>query len=156
MSIQSIAELLADHPVLGHFDAETLDLLAGCARNLHYAAGEMVQREGAPADHLFVLRRGTVAIEVSPPQKPPIVVETVHGGDILGWGWLIPPYRTMFDARAITEVSAVGLDASCVRGKCDESPALGYQMFKHWLPHLASRFRAQRLQLLDLYGANHD
>ena len=156
MDIQNIPELLAEHPVLGRFDSASLDLLAGCARNRHFGAGQLIQREGRPADLVHVLRRGDVAIEIAAAHLAPIIVETVHGGDILGWGWLIPPYRTLYDARALTEVSCVSLDAECLRGKCDENPLLGYQLFKHWLPHLAARFRAQRLQVADLYGVAGD
>jgi CRP-like cAMP-binding protein len=80
-----------------------------------------------------------------------LTVETVHPGDVLDWSWLVPPYRTMSDARAVTDVAALRLDAACVRRKCDEAPALGYQMFKLWMPHLARRLRVQHMQLLDLY-----
>ena len=51
-----------------------------------------------------------------------------------------------------TEVRAVSLDALCLRGKCDENPSLGYEMFKLWLPHMAARVRSLRMQVLDLYG----
>ncbi|NDR54929.1 cyclic nucleotide-binding domain-containing protein [Aliiruegeria sabulilitoris] len=156
MKTQSIAELLSEHSILGRFDTDSIEMLAGCARNLHFGAGEMIQREGEPAALVHVLRTGDVAIEISAAHIAPTVVETVHGGDILGWGWLIPPYRTMFDARAMTEVSCVALDAACLRGKCDADPMLGYQLFKYWLPHLAARFRAQRLQVADLYGRDDD
>lgn len=156
MDTRSISELLAEHPILGHFDSESIELLSGCGRNVHFGAGQMIQREGQPADLVYVLRKGDVAIEISAAHLAPTVVETVHGGDILGWGWLIPPYRTLFDARALTEVSCVSIDAACLRGKCDDNPMLGYQLFKHWLPHLAARFRAQRLQVADLYGRSDD
>ena len=153
MAIHGIDRILADHPVFSAFDAETLQLLAGCARNEQFAQGQTLFREGDVAEKVYILRRGDVAIEVAAPERPALIVETLHPGDVVGWSWMVPPYRSMSDARAVTEVSAVSLDANCVRGKCDEHPELGYQMFKSWLPHLTKRVRAQRLQLLDLYGA---
>lgn len=154
MQIKSIRQILEDHPAFEHFDDEALDLVAGCGTNQTYDAGQMLFREGDDARKVFILRRGDVAIEISAPQKDPLVVETRHPGDIVDWSWLVPPYRAMSDARAITDVGAISLDADCILGKCDAHPGLGYQMFKQWLPHLASRVRAQRLQLLDLYGSN--
>lgn len=156
MEIRSIPDLLAQHPIIGRFDTASLEALSGCARNRHFPTGAMIQREGDPAEDVYVIRKGDVAIEIAPTHRAPVILETIHGGDILGWSWLIPPYRAMFDARALTEVSCVCLDAACLRRKCDENPALGYQMFKYWLPHLAARFRAQRLTLLDLYGADSE
>ena len=34
-----------------------------------------------------------MALEIYAPQRPPIVVQTLEAGDILGWSWLVPPYR---------------------------------------------------------------
>jgi CRP-like cAMP-binding protein len=154
MQTHDMKALLAAHPLLAGFDAETVAQLAGCARNLTWRAGETIFREGDPADRAFILRAGDVAVEIAAPGRAPMVVETLHPGDVLGWSWLTPPHRAMADARAMTDVRAIALDAACLRRKCDESPALGYQMFKAWLPHLAARMKAQRLQMLDLYGAD--
>lgn len=152
MTVRGMHALLAEHPLFRDFDAEALARLAECARNERHRPGETIFREGESAERVYILRRGDVALEMAAPGRAPLVVETLHAGDVLGWGWLVPPYRAMADARAQTEVGLVGLDAACVRRKCDESPAIGYQMFKAWLPHLSARMRAQRLALLDLYG----
>ncbi len=44
------------------------------------------------------------------------------------------------------------LDAACLRGKCDDDPALGYEMYKRFAGLVRDRLQATRLQLLDLYG----
>lgn len=152
MSLKGFEQILKDHPAFMSFDEETRALLAGCAKNEQFAPGEMIYREGDPADRVFLLRRGDVSIEVSAPARKPIVIETAHPGDILNWGWMVPPYTCMSDARAQGAVSAVSLDATCMRGKCDANHALGYEMFQHWLPLVARRVRALRLQLLDVYA----
>jgi CRP-like cAMP-binding protein len=152
MRTKAFYEILAAHPVFKDFDTETLDLLAGCARNEVYKAGRKIFVEGDAADKAFILRKGDVAMEISSPQTAPLTIETLHDGDIFGWSWMVPPYVHMSDARAITEVRVISLDATCLRGKCDANPALGYEMFKHWLPLIVRRIRTMRMQLLDLYG----
>ena len=154
MEIHTIKDILTPHPVFKDFDEETLDLLSGCGRIEHFKKGQFIYREGDEADKVYIIRKGDVAIEIAAPGRPPLVVESLKAGDIAGWSWMVPPYRSSADALAVTDVSAVSLDATCMRGKCDDHPALGYQMFKTWLPHLTKRVRAQRLQLLDLYGAD--
>lgn len=154
MAMRSIRDMLATHPAFRDFDADALDLIAGCGANARFAAGEMILREGEEAASVFILRRGHAAVELAMPGRGPVTVETAHEGDVLDWSWLVPPYRVMSDARAQTDVAALRLDAACIRGKCDAAPALGYQMFKLWMPHLARRLRVQHLQLLDLYGAD--
>lgn len=152
MRIHGLEDILAEHPVFCAFDKATLEFLAGCARNEHFRAGERIFAEGDPAEKVFLLRQGDVAVEIATPERSPIIVETLHAGDVLGWAWMVPPYRHMSDARALSEVRAVSLGATCTRAKCDENPVLGYQMFQHLLPHMAARVRVLRLQLLDMYG----
>ena len=152
MKTHGFEEILAEHPLFREFDADTLALLAGCAKNEHFAAGTRIYGEGDGADKVYILRHGDVSVEISSPERGPLIVETLHAGDILGWSWLVPPFQHRSDARAQSEVRAISLDAACLRGKCDDNPTLGYAMFKHWLPPMARRVTALRMQLLDLYG----
>ena len=75
--------------------------VAGCAQNVAFDPGDLLLAEGDPADTLYLLRRGRVAIEVHSPGAGPIVIETVGPGAVVGWSWLVPPYRWHFDARAV-------------------------------------------------------
>jgi CRP-like cAMP-binding protein len=152
MRTHGFEEILANHPVFRDFDKETLALMAGCARNEHFPPGSLIYGEGDPADRLYILRFGDVAVEISTAEREPIIAETLHAGEVLGWSWMVPPYQHRSNARAQSDVRAVSLDAACLRGKCDENPLLGYNLFKHLLPHMAARVRALRMQLLDLYG----
>ncbi len=152
MEIHSVGEILAAHPVFRDFDEETLDLLAGCARNEHFRAGQTIYSEGADADKAYLIREGDVAVEISAPQHEPLIVETVRAGEVLGWSWMVAPYKHMSDTRALNDVRAISLDAVCMRGKAETNPVLGYRMFQYLVPHMATRFRALRLQLLDVYG----
>src|SRR5438046_2229348 len=47
----------------------------------------------------------------------PLTIDTMEEGEVLGWSWLVPPYRYFGDARAVTPVSATALDGDCLRGK---------------------------------------
>ena len=47
---------------------------------------------------------------------------------------------------------ATSIDAQCLRRKCDDNPALGYELMKRFLPILADRLQAARVQLVDLYA----
>jgi CRP-like cAMP-binding protein len=156
MQTHDMAELLAAHPIFTGFDRASLDELAGCARIESWRAGATIFREGDVADALWLIRRGEVAVEIAAPGRAPLVVETLHAGDVLGWSWLLPPHRFMADALALSEAGGLRLDAACLRRECDEQPAIGFRFLKSWLPHLTERMRAQRLQMFDLYGADAD
>ena len=150
--MQEIDELLADIDVFRGLSDEHLDLIAGCALNRVFADGEHLMREGEPANQFFALRNGTVALETFVPQRGAMTIETLHGGDVLGWSWLVPPHRTVHDARALGVVRAIAFDGACLRGKCEEDPRLGYELLKRFTEVIVERLQATRLRLLDVYG----
>jgi CRP/FNR family cyclic AMP-dependent transcriptional regulator len=150
--MRTIEQYLPDHPFFAGLDQEALAIVAGCATNVSFAPGEFLFREGQPADQFFVVRRGRVALQVHGPTAGTMVVDTADAGDVVGWSWLVPPYRWLFDARAVEPTGAVSFDGRCLRGKCDQDPHLGYELMKLVTQVMFSRLTAARVRLLDLYG----
>ncbi len=150
--MEGLDRILKEHAFFAAFSPEHIQLLAGCARNHRFTAGQYLFREGDPADEFFLIRQGKVALEIVAPGKEPIVFETLTDGEVAGASWLVAPYRWMFDARATTLTRAIGLDAKCLRGKCDTDHNLGYEMMKSVLSILVKRLDHTRLQIIDVYG----
>lgn len=144
--------ILEEHPFFAGFTPEQNHIVSGCARNHRFDAGHYLFHEGEPANEFFLIRHGRVALEIVAPGQPPVVIATLGEGEIVGASWLVPPYRWMFDARAVELTRAIGIDAACLRDKCDADAQLGYEMMKRFLPVLVKRLNATRLQLLDVYG----
>jgi CRP/FNR family transcriptional regulator, cyclic AMP receptor protein len=151
--LKAIADLLAEIPVLVGLSEQHRLLMAGCGQNVIIDDGEYVFREGDAANTFYALRRGAVALELAPPAAPPLVIETLHEGDVLGWSWLFSPYRVRYDARAMGEVHAIAFDGACLRGKCDEDHDLGYELMQRFAAVITERLQASRIRLLDVYGA---
>jgi CRP-like cAMP-binding protein len=84
-----------------------------------------------------------------------LILDAVGEGAVLDAAWLIPPYRWQFDARAVTSVRVVALDATCLRARCEERPALGYRLMQRTAMIMQQRLEAARVRLLDLYGEPH-
>ena len=150
--MEGLEHILREHPFFAGFAPEHSMLVAGCARNHRFDAGAYLFREGEPANEFFLIRHGTVALEIFSPGHAPIVIATLGEGEIVGASWLIPPYRWIFEARAVDVVRARGIDAACLRRKCESDHDFGYDMMKRFLPILAKRLQAARLQILDIYG----
>jgi CRP-like cAMP-binding protein len=149
---RSLESVLADVAFLEGLDPGQIGLLAGCAGNVHFAAGESLFREGEPADAFYIVRQGSVALETFVPTRGPVVIETIDAGEVIGWSWLFAPYRWHFDARALTVVRATAFDGSCLRQKCEDDPVLGYALMGRFAQVLIQRLQWTRLRLLDVYG----
>jgi CRP/FNR family transcriptional regulator, cyclic AMP receptor protein len=151
---RELPELVAGHPLLAGLPGDAVTTVAGCARNVAFSPGALLLAEGDPADTLYLVRRGCVSIEVHSPGRGQIVIETVGPGAVVGWSWLIPPYRWHFDARAVDSVGAIAVDGACLRQKADADPALGYALMKRVAAILLERLQMTRVRVLDLYGAD--
>ena len=150
--MQTVEELLGEAAALRALAPEHRDVIAGCTRNRVFEDGEWIMREGDQADAFYVIRSGSVALETRVPGRSSVTVETLHDGDLLGWSWLVPPYRTAFDARSLGTIHLLAIDGACLRGKCEADPALGYDLLKLVASVFVERLRDTRLRLLDLYG----
>ncbi|HTY72682.1 MAG TPA: cyclic nucleotide-binding domain-containing protein [Actinomycetes bacterium] len=151
--MRSVEQLIAGHPFFVDLDEETVRHLAGCALNRHFDADEYLFRADDPAETFFLLRGGSVAIEIQGPGERRLIVETQGPGSVVGLSWLFPPYRHSMDARALSSTSAVALDAGCLREKCDQDPRVGYLMLQRLARAMHDRMMSARVRLLDLYGA---
>jgi CRP-like cAMP-binding protein len=150
--METLERIVLEQKIFAGLDPDIGTLITGCARNHHFEPGSYLFREGEEASEFFLVRHGEVSLEITAPGLRTAVLNTVHDGDIVGVSWLIPPYRWISDARARTHVRALGFDAACLRGKCEEDPRAGYELMKRFAPLLGGRLHAAYLQLLDVYG----
>ncbi len=152
--MEGLERIVLAHPFFAGLEAELGPLIAGCARNLRFTEGQYLAHEGTPADEFYLIRQGRVALEILSPGKPAVILSTEGEGDIIGTYWLVPPYRWNCDARAVDLTRAIGIDAKCLRGKCEVDHHLGYELMKRYLPLIIQRLDQTRLQILDVYGTH--
>jgi CRP-like cAMP-binding protein len=152
MSMEGLERIVLEHPFFAGLGPEFGAAISGCARNLRFAAGEYLFREDEPANEFYLIRHGTVALELHAPGHVAIVIATLREGDILDGAWLVPPYRWSFDGRAAELVRVLGVNARCLRDKCEADHDLGYELMKRFVGAMGERLRATRLQVLDVYG----
>ena len=61
---ENLNEVLRKHPFVGDLDEKYLQVLVGCAKNVHYQEGGYLCHEGEAADLFFLIRSGRVALEI--------------------------------------------------------------------------------------------
>ena len=154
--MKDLTQLLAEQPIFSDLGNDMFALVAGCARNEHFGVDEYLFRTGESADRFFLVRRGLVALELLRTVGATLIVDTVSSGGIVGLSWLVPPFRWNLDARAVEETSAVSIDASCLRRKCDDEPRIGYVLLQRVSSTLYQRMQAARMWMADVYGVPSD
>ena len=149
--MRTIEQLLPEHPFFAELSPETVALVSGCASNVHFSPGQYLFHEDDPADAFYLIRTGRVVLQVRTPTHE-VVLDATGEGDVIGWSWLVPPYRWTFDARATEESSVVSFDATCLRTKCQSDPTVGYELLTKVVQVMATRLHSARVRLIDMYG----
>jgi len=151
--METLENLLSEHPFLKGLDPHHIELITGCASNVRFDTGQTIFREGEEANHFYIIRQGKVALQIYTPGRGSIIIDTLADGEILGWSWLIPPYQWRFDA-VVTELTrAIALDGKCLRTKCENDHDLGYELLKRFSSIVEQRLESTRIRLLDMYDS---
>jgi CRP/FNR family cyclic AMP-dependent transcriptional regulator len=147
---ESMATRVALHPFLVGMNHTELALLTDCAMATHFKPGQIIFREGEPANRFYLLETGKVMLESGEGFGKPVVVETIGAGDLLGWSWMFPPYVWHFTARAVEPTEAIFFYGTILR-EWERDPSLGYQLYKRMAPVMLRRLQAARKKMLALH-----
>ncbi|WP_084212050.1 Crp/Fnr family transcriptional regulator [Pseudonocardia acaciae] len=131
-------------------------LISRAARTVSFAAGRRLFSEGQPAHGCWLIRAGHVALDAHVPGRGAVVVQTLGPDEVLGWSWLVPPYRWHFGATAIEPIRAIELDTVQLRALAEQDPRFGHRLTLALFEALLGRLQATRARLVDLYqNASH-
>jgi CRP/FNR family cyclic AMP-dependent transcriptional regulator len=150
--MKTMREIIAEQPFFRGLESGHLDLIAGCAANARFNAGQRILQEGAPAETFFLLTGGRAAVEVYIAGRGARIVHTAAPGEPLGWSWLFPPYRWSADAHAVELVTAIVIDGRCLRDKAAADHDLGYELMRRFASVVIKELEETRLQLVDMYA----
>ncbi|WP_371525107.1 cyclic nucleotide-binding domain-containing protein [Streptomyces sp. NBC_01283] len=132
--------------------AEHQQRLMRMAREVSFPQGTRLFEEGGRADRFWIIRTGTVALDMHVPGRKAAVIETLSHNELVGWSWQFTPHAWHLGAETTTPVRAYEFDAVAVRSACQDDPALGMAV-AHWVGGIvAHRLRSARTRLLDLYA----
>jgi CRP-like cAMP-binding protein len=133
-------------------DPDHRDRLMGLARDASFPEGARIFEEGQHADRFWIVRTGTVSLDMRVPGRRPPVVDTIGHNELIGWSWLFEPFVWQLGAEALSPVRAHEFDAAAVRDLCSSDPPLDAAVAR-WVGRvLAYRLQTARNRLLDLYA----
>jgi len=146
-------DFLRLHPFSRVLSEPQLERLFRCGTLLSVEAHTFVFREGDPADRLFLIRSGQIALEQYVAGRGNMQMETLRAGDVLGFSWLFERELWTMDARAVEASELFALDGECVHTQMQADPAMGMVIATQLAYQLYQRLQRVRLQRLDIYRA---
>ncbi|MGW6958170.1 cyclic nucleotide-binding domain-containing protein [Streptomyces chartreusis] len=131
---------------------EHRERLLRTAREVSFPMGARLFEEGGQADRFWIIRTGTVDLDMRVPGRPAAVIESLGHNELLGWSWLYPPHVWHLGAEAASPLRAYEFDAGAVRALCQADPEFGRSIARWVGEVVADRLQAARVRLLDLYA----
>ncbi|NGN62465.1 cyclic nucleotide-binding domain-containing protein [Streptomyces sp. A7024] len=138
--------------LLGTLDPQSRDRLLTTAKEVSFGAGDRIFSEGQRADRFWIIRTGSIVLDLHVPGRRSATIETLGSGDLVGWSWLFPPYQWHLGAEAQSPVRALEFDATVIRALCEADPVLGRAVARRVAEIIGHRLVSARTRLLDLYG----
>lgn len=149
MTDASIKQYLSEQPFFAGLAPEFIDFLASCAARRDVGKNEVLFRYDTRAEKFHVLCEGRISIEVAAIEGPPLELQELGPGSVLGWSWLIAPYRWSFQARAEEASEVIEFDGRAVLQRCEEDPKFGYELFKRFSSLMSERLAFARRKMMD-------
>jgi CRP-like cAMP-binding protein len=152
MQQKDLVAALRSHPFDKNFTSDQVERLASLAREVSFDRDQVIFREGGESHDFHLIIGGRVALEIEVPNHPNVRVQTLSGGDELGWSAVLMGQGKYFQARALEPVKALAFDGEALLAACKADPAFGFAFIYRVLELVSERLQATRLQVLDHYS----
>jgi CRP-like cAMP-binding protein len=141
-------EILRRYPYFAGIDDGSLRQLAmNTEEKRRIPSGARLFAEGEQVKHLGIILSGEVNIQYLLGNGEMRTVDTLVGGDLLGFSALIEPYKYTGFATTTQPTDLALIDAPKLRELCQQDPRLGYQLTLEVAKMLAHRLEGARVQL---------
>lgn len=149
MTDQTIHDYLSQNAFFSGLSEDVLEVLARSASTRRISKGEVLFRQGERADKFYLVRDGRMSVEIPAIMGPVLEIQNLGPGEVLGWSWLIAPYRWNFQARAEEDAELLEFDGKALLARCEEEPEFGFQLLKRFAALMSERLDAARQRMMD-------
>lgn len=148
MNVVELQCVVSAHSFVQGMRPEHLNVLLDCAQVVTFEPGQMIFKEGEPADELYLIEKGRVALEAHEPADGTVTVQMLGADEAMGWSWMLPPYVWHLRARVLEPTTAIALSGAHLLVRAEKDHEFGYELMKRVASIVMHRLQAARQQLL--------
>jgi CRP/FNR family transcriptional regulator, cyclic AMP receptor protein len=146
-------ELLRDTTFFQGIDDQYLNDLAPLCRAEEFANGAAIFSGSDRANEVHFIIDGRISLAICDAAGCRQVA-IIEKGDLMGWAPLIGRTRLFDNARTMSRVKTVVIDADALLEFCTAHAAFGFEFMRRAARVLAERLSATRLQLVEIGGVH--
>jgi CRP-like cAMP-binding protein len=141
--------VLKQSPLFGGFSLDLLRAIGGLCEQATHPPGVELFEAGSPADHLFILEQGNVALVIRSEAREEVILATLHTpGDVLAWSALVEPRVLTAGALCLEETRLLRLEARKLEDLLDQHPAEGLAFMRRLTSLIAHRLKDTQRRLI--------
>ena len=162
--------------IISKIPIEKLPLIKSLAAEIEIQPGEVVFKEGDPAEHCYIILDGAVELsilhqdqkvefslkheeyvrkEVKTVEKN-VVVDSLGAGDCFGWTALVEPHLYTATATTVETTKALKLAGKDLMPLLEEDPDLGFRVNRAICEIVYSRLSRRTKKLIEVWVDNYD
>lgn len=149
---EATKKLISGHALFADLDPQHIHTLAEFSTERQIPAGQNLFTQGQPASNFYMIVDGKVIVETPAIYGPTLQLQKLGKGRILGWSWMIPPYRWHFQARAEADSTVIEFDGTRLLEIAEKDPAFGYQLLKRFAALMGDRLESARRRMMDAWN----
>jgi CRP-like cAMP-binding protein len=143
-------EAIEDLPLFQGLAPDDIEPLIGLFRREAFEKGAVIFAQGDPADRLYVLVAGEVAIRFKPPDGDELTVAVIKPGGVFGWSAVLG--RSAFTSCALCteQAQAISVEGDELRLLCETHPRTGVIILERLAGVIAQRLRNTHKHVIQL------
>jgi CRP-like cAMP-binding protein len=132
------------------FSDTQLSALAELSEGEQLQSGQIIFAQDDPADRLYVLLSGRVAIRFKPHDGETLTVTEIRQGGVFGWSAALGRRSYTSSAVCLEAGEALGLRGADLRRLCETQPETGVVILERLAEVIAQRLRSTHEQVVEL------
>ena len=142
--------------IFAELDTETMDLLQPLLEPFSCRAGTVVLRQGTPAEHIYMIKRGKVEVSYKPYDGTPITVSILEKDGLFGWSAVVGSSKYTSSATAIEDLEAYRIKGSELRKFCMQHPDAGRDILERLASAVSYRWvdAHEQIKSMLMHGMN--
>ncbi|MGC9965643.1 MAG: ATP-binding protein [Syntrophobacteraceae bacterium] len=160
MKTAAIVKALEESCLFKDLNDKERGRLARFSSEIVFEAGDILFREGDPAEHIYIVMQGTVAVEVGllgRQRRRCATIATARRGEPVGWSAGVGSQKYLSSAYAVEKTTALAIDRGAVRLLFIENPSSGLMVMEKLADLVRSRLSRTAGILADMLStASHD
>ena len=151
--IFDLADYLQNDSIFRNMPKRHIQTLADAEHITQTRQGECLFKQGDYTTKFYIVKSGYISVEIPAIYGPSLVMQKLDDDTVLGWSWLTPPYKWVFEANTELDVQVIEFEGKSLLKACDTDSELRYPLLKRFAALMSERLHETGEKMMNTWSA---